>query len=548
MKSAKFLIGIALIVFAVVVALGGLTYNCSRKYYGNPEYSVKNVKQDIRVISKEHHSILHPAERERVREYLAASLSRMGGTPEIMYYDSVKSKFSGTFDIGNVYCKFEPKGKDTSSAYLLLMAHLDSRFYENVRGKEVLSYGAADDGYGLGVILELVRKAVKYREDWNQGLKVLFTDAEEHELDGIDSALAQDRVIFENVGLVINIEARGVRGPVLLFETSEGNSELMDFYTKYADMPYTYSLTSAIYSFLPNFTDFTYTRPLFPGYNFSVIGGYECYHTDLDNFSNINDNSIGHYGAQIQPMLKEYLTGDYGSPDYFRAFSDKVVFTVPGLTTFSMSRTMGYVVTAIAFLLFVAVLWVYWKIGAVSIGRVFGRFVRIALWLIMIGAVGKGVAMLAAMISGVPFEFTATKYVQHAELIALSSIGLAFIAYVGIFVYKARKYYSFVYEHLFGGLMLMLLLSVVLLFAVGENLFLVIPVLCAVAALFMNMFVYMNIFSLPALLTVVLVAVSFVYNLLTALTIGSLGVVLVLSLLYMILTVSLFYCYMFQKR
>lgn len=547
MKRIKLLIGIILVIFAGAVALGCLTHNNSLRYR-TPQYSVKNVMRDIRVISKEHHSVLHPAGREKVRQYLAESLSKMGGKPEIMYYDSIKSKFSGTFDIGNVYCKFDPKGKDSASSYLLLMAHLDSRFYENVRGKDVLSYGAADDGYGLGVILELVRKAVSYREEWNQGLKILFADSEEHEMDGSRSALEYDREIFDNVGLVINVEARGVSGPALLFETSEGNANLMDFYLEYAEMPYTYSLTSAVYSVLPNFTDFTNTKPLFPGYNFSVIGGYRCYHTDLDNFTNINTNSIGHYGAQLQPMVKEYLTGGYASPDYFRASSDRIVFTVPGLTTFNLSKTANYVLNAVAVLLFIAILWMYRKVGRVSFCNVLRSFLKLFLCIVAVGAAGTGIAVLAAKIAGVPFGLTATKHVPHAELVALSAIGLTMAVYVAAFVRKAMRSQDFAYGHVFGGLMLTLLLSVVLLFTVGDNFFFLLPVLCTLIALLLNMFVYMNLFSLPALLLVVLVAVSFVFNILTALTIGSLGIVLALSVLYLVLTVSLFYCYMVQKR
>jgi hypothetical protein len=45
-----------------------------------------------------------------------------------------------------------------------------------------------------------------------------------------------------------------------------------------------------------------------------------------------------------------------------------------------------------------------------------------------------------------------------------------------------------------------------------------------------------------------LLGVSFLYNLLTALTIGSLGVIMFLAYFYVVLMVSLIECYMFQKR
>ena len=113
--------------------------------------------------------------------------------------------------------------------------------------------------------------------------------------------------------MVINVEARGVKGPALLFETSSGNRAVMELYKKVRN-PYTYSLTTLVYSILPNNTDFSVVKDSIPGMNFSVIDNLKYYHTDKDNFSNISLKSIEHYGLQIVPMLEEYLKGDkYGS-------------------------------------------------------------------------------------------------------------------------------------------------------------------------------------------------------------------------------------------
>ena len=90
------------------------------------------------------------------------------------------------------------------------------------RQDTVWSYGAADDGYGLGVILENVDQALKYKADWKQGIKVLFTDAEEVGMMGMKAQLQNNREVFDNVGLIINLETRGPYGPALLFETSPG--------------------------------------------------------------------------------------------------------------------------------------------------------------------------------------------------------------------------------------------------------------------------------------------------------------------------------------
>lgn len=548
MKRVKFLTGLISVLFAAVVSLGFLTYNRENNH-DTKSFSTENVTRDIRVISREHHSILHPEQRSKVREYLASSLRISGGNPEIFMYDSIPSRSGGTFNAGNVYCCFNPYGKDTAASYIMLTAHMDSRFYETVRGKRVLSYGAADDGYGLGVILEIVRGALKYRNDWNQGLKVLFTDAEEHELDGIRLALERQNNIFDNVGLVINIEARGVKGPALLFETSEGNSKLMEFYADNAEYPYTYSLTTAVYSFMPNFTDFTWTRPLLPGYNFSVIDGYECYHTDLDNFSNINTRSIGHYGAQIQPLVRTFLTNDtYADPDYFRSDENTIAFTVPGITTFLLSGKTNAILNVVFLLLFIVTVAMFHMMGRIRAGRIVSRIILQLISIMIAAAIGTGIAWLSAKISGTPFSLTATRHVPGAAAICYSVMGIFILGYTAFFLKRARKSPDFVFEHVFAALAIMIVVSAVLLFTLGDNFFLMFPVACATTALFLHMFVYMNIFSLPAMLLVAMTAVSFLYNILTALTIGSLGIVLSLMLPYMVLTASLFYCFMVQKR
>ena len=226
-------------------------------------------------------------------------LRDMGGKPEILEYDSIPCKFGGTMDIADVYCRFDPLGGEASGTYLLLVAHLDSRFPEvTPRGDTVCSYGAADDGYGLGVVLELVRGALTYAGEWCQGVKVLFTDAEEHELDGIRCALERDNHIFDGVGLAVNVEARGVRGPALLFETSEGNAALMDFYTGYARFPYTYSLTSTVYGMMPNSTDFSYLSPLFPGFNFLNDPARNRRYGQLRDPLGISTNRVTEHGSQ----------------------------------------------------------------------------------------------------------------------------------------------------------------------------------------------------------------------------------------------------------
>lgn len=51
---------------------------------------------------------------------------------------------------------------------------------------------------------------------------------------GMQTMWEQNREQFEDVGMMINIEARGPWGPALLFETSNGNEKIMELYDNVA--------------------------------------------------------------------------------------------------------------------------------------------------------------------------------------------------------------------------------------------------------------------------------------------------------------------------
>lgn len=547
MKRIKLIIGLLLVIFTGFVAFGLFSMPDVRPA-GSELFSAERVKEDIKVISKEHHSIEHPLERAAVRQYLFDRLVQLGGSPEFFYYDSLKCKFGGTFDIGNVYCAFEPiNGK--AASYVMFVAHLDSRFKQKVLEDTVYSFGAADDGYGLGVSLESLNCALKYRDDWKQGVKILFTDSEEHELDGMREALANDRAIFDNVGLIINIEARGVKGPALLFETSSGNADLMDLYNL-AKYPYTYSITTAVYKKLPNFTDFTLVKDSLPGLNFSVIDNLKYYHTDKDNFDNISLKSIQHYGVQIEPILKEYLTdSQYSDPGILNVSGENSsFFSLPGLGLIKYPEKMNLLYDSIVFALLCIAFIFYILSGGMKSSRVFKSALFIFITALAMAAVGEGLAYVSALIVGTPFKLMDTKYIEWDNIISIAALALMVVCYVTFFIRKKRKSPSFVKEQIFGAMIGMMAVSAVLYFLIGDNFFFTVPIGISALAMIFYMFVFLNFLSLPALLIIELLELSFLYVLLTALTIGSLGIVMFIAFYSIILMVSLFECYMNQKR
>lgn len=545
-----------LILVAAIILSGLLAYGLWTRPAAEPVdsegFSAARAVKDIEVISKEHHSVAHPEERAAVREYLVQRLEQLGADTVMQYrYDSLtgpKNKHVVyTFDAVNVLAEFAPADIQDPT-YLLMVAHYDSRYSQPMPKDTVWSYGAADDGYGVSVILETVSQALKYRQDWKQGIKVLFTDAEEVGMMGMTAIWENDREVFDNVGFMINIEARGPWGPALLFETCPGNEKVMDLYAKAAKYPFTYSLTTVVYGFMPNFTDFTIVKDEIPGMNFSTIADINHYHTDLDNFSNISAKSIQHYGAQIEPVTREYLTDEvYADRDFFKAQDDTVNFTIPVLGLFNFSKGQYMVLNIIVFILFLLVFALEGVRGRLKAIKVFKASLAILGIGIGVLVLGELIAYLCALISGAKFKLFGVMHGVSFDNVAMI-VSVALMALVCVAVYisgrnKAIRKVSgsmrasaasnaaakYAFNSLYGTLALMFFLSAVLLFALGENLMFFIPLTFAAAALILYRLTSLKLWMLCAIALILLHAFSFLYALAMALTIGAFGAVAMLA-------------------
>lgn len=546
-----------LILAAVAVAAGLLAYGLWTRPAAEPAdaegFSAARVVNDIEVISKDHHSVAHPEERAEVREYLVSRLNELGAdTVKFFEYDSLVGPQNKhvvyTFDAVDVMAEFPPLTASADPTYLLMVAHYDSRYSQPMPKDTVWSYGAADDGYGVGVILETVSQALKYRQDWSQGIKVLFTDAEEVGMMGMKAIWENDRQEFDNVGFMINLEARGPWGPALLFETCPGNEKVMDLYAKAADSPFTYSLTTVVYSFMPNFTDFTIVKDEIPGMNFSTIADINHYHTDLDNFSNVSAKSIQHYGAQIVPVVEAYLTDEaYADRNYFKAEDDTTNFTIPLLGLFNFSKGMYKVINVVIFVLFLLVFALEGVRGRLKASKVFKTSAIVLGVAVLVLALGELVAYLSALVAGAKFKFFGVIHgIGFDNVVMIVSTVLLAAACVAVYMNgrgKAVRKASgsmranaasnaaakFAGNQLYGTLALMFILSAVLLFALGENLMFLIPLAFATVAMILYRLTSMKFWILCAIFLILLHAFSFLYALAMALTIGAFGAVAMLA-------------------
>lgn len=546
-----------LILAAVVAVSALLAYGIWTRPGAEPVdsdgFSAERAVRDIEVISKEHHSVAHPEERAAVREYLVDRLNGLGADTVRLYeYDSLVGPQNKhvvySFDAVDVLAEFPPLKASEDPTYLLMVAHYDSRYSQPMPKDTVWSYGAADDGYGVSVILETVNQVLKCRQDWKQGVKVLFTDAEEVGMMGMKAIWENDREVFDNVGFMINIEARGPWGPALLFETCPGNEKVMDLYAETADYPFTYSLTTVVYSFMPNFTDFTIVKDEIPGMNFSTIADINHYHTDLDNFSNICPKSIQHYGAQIVPVAQEYLTNEaYSDRNYFKAEDDTTNFTIPVLGLFNFSKAQYKVLNVIIFILFLLVFGFEGVRGRLKASKVFKSSMIILGTAVGVLVLGELVAYLCALISGAKFKLFGVMHgVSFDNVAMIVSVVLMAAACVAVYMkgrakairnvsgsMRASAVTNAVAKHagniLYGTLALMFILSSVLLFTLGENLMFLIPLTFATGAMILYRATSLKLWIPCAIALILLHAFSFLYALAMALTIGAFGAVAMLA-------------------
>lgn len=559
MSKTKLSILLATIALVSLIAFG-LWSRPKVQDIDSENFSAERVVKDIEVISQEHHSVAHPEERAKVRQYLLERLQEMGADSITVFEHKnlvgpENKHVVYTFDAYNVLAEFAPLHADTTdnqNTSLMMVAHYDSRYSQPMpRQDTVWSYGAADDGYGVGVILETLNQALKYRSEWKQSFKILFTDAEEPGMQGMKALWREHREVFDEVGLMINVEARGPFGPALLFETSPGSKNLVKLYQQTARYPHTYSLTTVVYGFMPNFTDFTIVKDEIPGLNFSTIADINHYHTNLDNFSFVTPKSIQHYGSQIVPLVEEYLTNPlYSDKDVLRSDENSINFSMPLLGLLNFSKTTYTWINVGIYIIFILLLLLDLMRGRAKFAPIWPQSLKTFFIAIAVLLIGELVAYLSCLASGAIFKPFGIVQGVKADNIIMIITALLMVCLMGFFYWRQRKNVQrlsshsirksalqtaarlYANNHLYAVLLILMILSLALLLAINENLMFLIPLFAATMALLLHRLTSLRCWYLIAIAFILLHSLSFLYALAMALTIGAFGAVLMLAYLH----------------
>jgi hypothetical protein len=325
-----------LIVFAILFALFffralPLELDATRAANTPEQFDATRAMERLaRVLDGTPHPVDSP-ELDATRARLLAEIRSLGYEPEIHVAPACRGSITGSAircaTVSNIVFRAGPQ----TGPALVLTAHYDS---------VEASPGFGDDGIGVAVWLEVAHYLKQNPPD--RPVVFLITDGEEIALLGAQ-AFVNASAHNIDVGRIINLEARGVRGPAMMFETSHPNAAIVSDWAKSGARPFANSMMAAVYELLPNSTDLTvHLEKSYPGINIAIGDGLEFYHTPGDALANIDRRSVQHMGDQALGATRAFLASDWsgdkqaGAEIAYSDFASRFFISLPQTITLGL--------------------------------------------------------------------------------------------------------------------------------------------------------------------------------------------------------------------
>ncbi len=285
---------------AVMCAGSVLTPERVREHAADGEFNARAARTTLeRILGDETPHPVDSAAQDEVRDRLLAEISALGFTPELRDTFACRAQPRGPLiDCARVRNIVFSMGPSEGPA-VLAAAHYDS---------VPASPGASDDGLGLSVWLEVAR--ILSREQLERRVIFLFSDGEEPALLGAH-VFAQSDPLMESVESLVNLEARGSRGPAVFFESNLPNADAAAAFSA-APRPIANSVMADVYRLLSNSTDVTaLNRDGLDVLNIALLDGLEDYHTPQDTIESQDLRSVQHMGDIALAVTRRLA----GAPD-----------------------------------------------------------------------------------------------------------------------------------------------------------------------------------------------------------------------------------------
>uniref|UniRef100_A0A3Q2QYG2 Endoplasmic reticulum metallopeptidase 1 n=1 Tax=Fundulus heteroclitus TaxID=8078 RepID=A0A3Q2QYG2_FUNHE len=204
--------------------------------------------------------------------------------------------FTSFYDrVTNVAVKLEPKGG--AQHFVLANCHFDT---------VANSPGASDDAVSCAVMLEVLHALANQSAALHHGVVFLFNGAEENILQASHGFITQ-HPWAKQIRAFINLEAAGVGGKEVVFQTGPENPWLVKAYVHAAKHPFASVVGQEVFQsgVIPSDTDFRIYRDFgnIPGIDLAFIENGFIYHTKYDTANRILTDSIQRAGGRYVRKL-----------------------------------------------------------------------------------------------------------------------------------------------------------------------------------------------------------------------------------------------------
>lgn len=206
------------------------------------------------------------------------------------------------YSMSNIIVRISDGTDESKANSVLLNAHLDST---------LPSPGAADDGAGIGILMEILRLLTtpgRNRKPLRNSVVLLFNNGEESLQDASHLYITSNHTTVPSIRSVVNLEACGVSGPELLFQAA--STEMIKAYSK-SPYPYGTVLANDVFAGGMVLSDTDYRQFVqygnVVGLDMAIVGNSYLYHTRKDLPEYIQPGAIQHFGENVLAIV-DYLT------------------------------------------------------------------------------------------------------------------------------------------------------------------------------------------------------------------------------------------------
>jgi len=387
------------------------------------EFSAARALVHLRAFARAPHpvgSVAHDA----VRDYIVQQFSALGVHPEVETATVVSPRWGSPYSAAAVYNVVARLPGAGSTKAVMLAGHYDS---------VPTGPGASDDGHAVALQLETLRALLagpRLRND----VIFLVTDSEEPGMLGAKGFL-EHYPFLNQIGLVMNFEARGTSGPAVMFETSERNGKIVREFAAAVRHPVTSSLSYEAYKLLPNDTDLTFFKQGgLAGLGFAYVNDVAYYHTQYDDLAHLDPRSLQQEGDYALALARHFGDVDLRDLDG----PDATYFALPWLGCVVYPVSWSLPLAGIAALLFAAVMALGVSKSRMTIGGTLAGLLGFLLAIaIACAAVTAMWSLAKGPAAGAWQAFAGDPY--HPGVYRLASVALAVALTTGFFALLKKR-------------------------------------------------------------------------------------------------------------